>query len=232
MERLEETKMGKAKYGYGWVLKFILAAVLLGVGIYMVFANEVVYTITGVGIVIFSIFRVVPLLKSLNKETLRTINLIEIIFDTIIGGLMIYIALTRNLDDEAIWASIYRYALAFFFYARGLVYFNSIVFFGEKTEVPKFWVHIVALTLGAIIAVIPGFGYETVGLFLLFISLVGASYLGYDGFGGYTKYREFSKQLNEGKAKEAEQGIQAPGKNDQAKKPIGDEPEDKRPYVN
>jgi hypothetical protein len=224
--------MGKMKYGYGWVLKFILAAVLLGVGIYMVFANEVVYTITGVGIVIFSIFRVVPLLKSLNKEALRTINLIEIIFDTIIGGLMIYIALTRNLDDEAIWASIYRYALAFFFYARGLVYFNSIVFFGEKTEVPKFWVHIVSLTLGAIIAVIPGFGYETVGLFLLFISLLGASYLGYDGFGGYKKYREFSKQLNEGKAKEVEQGIQAPGKNDQVKKPIGDEPEDKRPYVN
>jgi len=223
--------MGKMKYGYGWVLKFILAAVLLGVGIYMVFANEVVYTITGVGIVIFSIFRVVPLMKSLNKETLRTINLIEIIFDTIVGGLMIYIALTRNLDDEAIWASVYRYALAFFFYARGLVYFNSIVFFGEKTEIPKFWVHIVALTLGAVIAVIPGFRYDTVGIFLLFISLLGASYLGYDGFGGYKKYREFSKELNQGKAKEAEQGIQAPGKNDNVKKPIVDEPEDKRPYV-
>ena len=224
--------MGKMKYGYGWVLKFVLAAVLLGVGIYMVFANEVVYTITGVGIVIFSIFRVVPLMKSLNKETLRTINLIEIIFDTIIGGLMIYIALSRNLDDEAIWASVYRYALAFFFYARGLVYLNSVVFFGEKTEIPKFWVHIVALTLGAVIAILPGFGYETVGIFLLFISLLGASYLGYDGFGGYKKYREYSKELNQGKAKEAEQGIQAPGKNDNVKKPIVDEPEDKRPYVN
>ena len=33
--------MNKAKYGYGWVLKFVLAAILLGVGIYMVFADEV-----------------------------------------------------------------------------------------------------------------------------------------------------------------------------------------------
>jgi threonine/homoserine/homoserine lactone efflux protein len=224
--------MGKLKYGYGWVLKFVLAAVLLGVGIYMVFADQVVYTITGVGIVIFSVFRVVPLLKSLNKEALRTINLIEIIFDTIIGGLMIYIALTRNIEDEAIWATVYRYSLAFFFYARGLVFFNSVVFFGEKTEIPKFWVHIGSLTLGTVIASVAGFGYETVGLFLLFISLLGASYLGYDGFGGYTKYREYSKQLNEGKAKEADKGIQAPGKNDNVQKPIVDEPEDKRPYVN
>ena len=57
------------KYGYGWVLKFVLAAILLGVGIYMVFANEVVYLITGVVIVIFSLFRVVPLLKTLKKGT-------------------------------------------------------------------------------------------------------------------------------------------------------------------
>ena len=225
--------MGKLKYGYGWVLKFVLAAVLLGVGIYMVFANQVVYTITGVGIVIFSVFRVVPLLKSLNKEALRTINLIEIIFDTIIGGLMIYIALTRDLENEEIWATVYRYGLAFFFYVRGLVFFNSIVFLGEKTEVPKFWVHIGALTLGTVIASVKGFGYETVGLFLLFISLLGASYLGYDGYGGYTKYREYSKQLNEGKAKEAEKGIEAPGKNENVKKPILDkEEEEKRPYVN
>ncbi len=47
--------MNKAKYGYGWVLKFVLAAILLGVGIYMVFADEVVYAITGVTIVIFFI---------------------------------------------------------------------------------------------------------------------------------------------------------------------------------
>lgn len=216
----------KMKYGYGWVLKFVLAAILVGIGIYMIFANEVVYTITGVAIVVFSIFRVVPLMKSLNREVLRTINLIEIIFDTIIGGVMIYIALTRDLENEAIWGYVYRYALAFFFYARGLVFFNSVVFFGEKTEIPKFWIHVAALTLGAVIAVSPDFDYGTVGIFLLFISVIGAAYLGYDGFGGYKKYREYAKSLNEGKAKEEQKPVE------EEKRPILDKEEEKRPYVN
>lgn len=226
--------MKKLQYGYGWVLKFILAAILLGVGIYMVFANEVVYTITGVAIVIFSLFRVVPLMKSLNKEVLRTLNLIEIIFDTIIGGLMIYIGVTKgsNLNNEAIWAAVYRYGLVFFFYARGLVFFNSVVFLGEKTEIPKFWIHIAALTLGAIIAVLPNFDYRTVGIFFLLMALIGSAYLGYDGFGGYKKYREYSQSLNIGKEKSEHVDDAQNIDKKVPKDKIIEEPEEKRPYVN
>lgn len=218
--------MGQMKYGYGWVLKFILAAILLGIGLYVIFAKEVVYTITGVAIVVFSLFRVVPLMKSLNKEVLRTINLIEIIFDTIIGGLLIYVALSRDLQNEAVWGYVYRYSLAFFFYVRGLVFFNSVVFFGEKTEIPKFWVHIAALTLGTVIATLPDFDHSSVAIFLLVISIIGAIYLGYDGYGGYKKYREHSKELNEGKQKEKEK------QQEEEKRPILDKEEEKRPYVN
>jgi len=217
------------KYGYGWVLKFILAAILIGVGIYMVFADEVVYLITGIAIVIFSIFRVIPLMRSLNKEVLRTINLIEIIFDTLIGAAMIYIVLSKRDLSEGIWSGVYRFSLAFFFYARGLIYFNSVVFFKEKTEIPKFWVHIVSLSIGAIIAFQPDFDYNTVGIFLLLISLVGASYLGYDGFGGYKKYRSYQKELNQekekNKPKEIDPVVPQPTIVDEKK-------EDKRPYVN
>lgn len=218
--------MGQMKYGYGWVLKFILAAILLGIGLYVIFAKEVVYTITGVAIVVFSLFRVVPLMKSLNKEVLRTINLIEIIFDTIIGGLLIYVALSRDLQNEAVWGYVYRYSLAFFFYVRGLVFFNSVVFFGEKTEIPKFWVHIAALTLGTVIATLPDFDHSSVAIFLLVISIIGAIYLGYDGYGGYKKYREHSKELNEGKQKDKEK------QQEEEKRPILDKEEEKRPYVN
>ncbi|MBU1092830.1 MAG: hypothetical protein KKH01_00060 [Firmicutes bacterium] len=226
--------MGKMKYGYGWVLKWILAAILLGVGIYMFFAAEVVYTITGVAIVLFSLFRVVPLLKSLSKEVLRTINLIEIIFDTLIGALMIYIGIVKgsNLANEAIWSSVYRFSLVFFFYARGLVFFNSVVFLGEKTEVPKFWVHIAALTLGAVVAVTPNFDYATVGIFFLIIALLGAAYLGFDGYGGYKKYREYSKSLNEGKAKDIQKDDAQNIDKAVPKEKVIEEPEEKRPYVN
>lgn len=212
------------KYGYGWVLKFVLAAILLGVGIYMVFANEVVYLITGVVIVIFSLFRVVPLLKTLKKEILRTINLIEIIFDTIIGGVLIYVAATGQMDNSELWKEVYRYSLAFFFYARALVFLNSVVFLGEKTEIPKFWIHILAITLGTYIAVTPDFSYETVGIFLLIVSLIGAAYLGVDGFGGYKKYRQFQLELNQGKEKQKEVELK--------KEVILDEQKEDRPYVN
>ena len=217
------------KYGYGWLLKFILAAILVGVGIYMVFADEVVYLITGIAIVLFSIFRVIPLMKSLNKEVLRTINLIEIIFDTLIGAAMIYIVLSKRDLSEGIWSGVYRFSLAFFFYARGLVYFNSVVFFKEKTEIPKFWVHIIALSIGAVIAFQPDFDYNTVGIFLLLISLVGASYLGYDGFGGYKKYRAYQKELNQEKEKNKPKEIDP-----ETPQPtiVDEKKEDKRPYVN
>jgi hypothetical protein len=217
------------KYGYGWLLKFILAAILVGVGIYMVFADEVVYLITGIAIVLFSIFRVIPLMKSLNKEVLRTINLIEIIFDTLIGAAMIYIVLSKRDLSEGIWSGVYRFSLAFFFYARGLVYFNSVVFFKEKTEIPKFWVHILTLSIGAVIAFQPDFDYNTVGIFLLLISLVGASYLGYDGFGGYKKYRAYQKELNQEKEKNKPKEIDP-----ETPQPtiVDEKKEDKRPYVN
>jgi hypothetical protein len=224
--------MKKNKFGYGWLLKFILAAILIAVGIYMVFADEVVYAITGIAIIVFSLLRVVPLLKSLNKEVLRTLNLIEIIFDVIVGVLITYIAFTKGdvLDSEPIWSAIYKYALVFFFYARALIYFNSVVFLGEKTEVTKFWAHIVIISVGAMIAVSSDFNYEVVGLIFLVISLIGAVYLGYDGYGGYKLYREKSLALNEGKSKEVEN--EAP-KDKPKKKPVIKEPEEeKRPYVN
>ncbi|MFA5380761.1 MAG: hypothetical protein WC296_02300, partial [Candidatus Izemoplasmatales bacterium] len=89
--------MAKTKFGYGWLIKWILAAILIAGGILIkLFEVQVVYATTGIAIVIFSLLRVVPLLKTLKKEVLRTINLIEIIFDTIIGGLMIYVVFSGN----------------------------------------------------------------------------------------------------------------------------------------
>lgn len=218
------------KYGYGWLLKWILAAILVAVGFYVgFFADALVYLITGIVIVLFSVFRVIPLLKSLNKEVLRTINLIEIIFDIIVGAGMIYIVLSEKDLTEGAWSAVYRFSLAFVFYVRGLVYFNSVVFFNEKTEIPKFWFHILILSIGAIIAFQPDFDYNTVGIFLLLISFVGAGYLGYDGFGGYKKYRVYQKEINAEKEKNKPKEIDPDSPQPHI---IDEKKDDKRPYVN
>lgn len=219
--------MGKFKYGYGWLLKLILAAILLGVGVYMVFADQVVYTITGIAIVVYSLVRVVPLLKTLEKEILRTINLIEIIFDVILGGVMIYAGITKpDTASWDTWLGIYKYMLAFFFYVRGLIFFSSIAFMEEKTEMPKFWFHIVALTLGPVIVLWENFKPSTLGWIFLFISVAGATYLGFDGYGGYKKYREYSKSINTSKKPEKHPEVEK-----ELPKPIKDEVEEKETYI-
>ncbi|QWC00019.1 hypothetical protein KHQ88_00130 [Mycoplasmatota bacterium] len=221
--------MAKSKYGYGWLIKWILAAVLLGVGIYMAFADEVVYTITGITIAVFSLFRVYPLLKTLDKEVLRTINLIEIIFGVVLGGVMIYAGLKGLDGDQAdTWSKLFRWFLAFFFYLRGLVFFVSTSFFDEKTEVPKFIFHIIALTLGGVIAMWEGFDASTLGILFLFISITGAAYLGYDGYGGYGKYRKYSQTLNKKPQKDVQVKYdkEMPKEDPQKEKELPDHPKD------
>lgn|SRR5690554_90678 len=218
------------KYGYGWVLKFVLAAILLGVGIYMFFAEEVVYLITGIAIIIFSLFRVVPLMKTLKKEVLRTINLLEIIFDVIVGAILVYASASGKVQGSDTWALVYRFALAFFFYTRALVFFNSVVFFEEKTEIPKFWAHIVSITVGTVIATWDGFSHETVAILIMIIAFLGTGYLGYDGYKGYKNYRNFQLELND--SKRAAKGERTRQEIEADINTILDEQEEDRPTVN
>jgi len=221
--------MNKPKFGYGWLIKWILAAILLAAGILMkIYEVDVVYATTGIAIVMFSLLRVVPLMRTLKKEVLRTINLIEIIFDTIMGGVMIYVVATQKADDP-FWIGLYGYLLAVFFYVRGLIYMISLYFFSEKSEPLKFWFHIICITLGPVIFTLTIMGQDiisTLGWIVLFISVGGGIYLGYDGYGGYRKYRETSKSLNESKRPQP-----TPNIDKELPKEIQEEPEKKQPYA-
>lgn len=190
------------KLSYSWLLKWILAAILIAVGFTMFFSKDLVFLVTGIVIVVFSLFRVVPLFKSLNKEILRMINLVEIILDLILGGIMIYVgvqALSTDWNPEAIWSSVYKYTLVFVLMVRGVVFLYSTVFLEEKTEQIKFWTHLAIFALGAAIIGIENFNEEWIAWLLLAISLFGGGYLIYDGTNGYGKYRKFSQSLNQPK---------------------------------
>jgi hypothetical protein len=147
------------------------------------------------------------------------------------GGVMIWVVFSGKSSD-AFWMGIYGYLLAVFFYARGLIFFTSAHFFGEKTEGLKFWFHIFCITIAPALFVLtmlgdPGEIISTLGWLVLFIAVGGGAFLGYDGYGGYKKYRELSKRLNE----EKNINKQAPEK--ELPKPIQQEPEkDKQqPFV-
>ncbi len=228
--------MAKAKFGYGWLIKWILAAILIAAGVLMkIYDEKIVYATTGIAIVMFSLFRVVPLMKTLKKEVLRTINLIEIIFDTLLGGLMIFVVFSGKLDVAgSIWVGLYGYMLTFFFLARGIIYFVSLFYFEEKSEPIKFWFHLICIALGPVILTLSILGEEIIpalGWMILFIAVGGGGYLGYDGFGGYKKYREKSKALNA--KKQAEKQAEAkPIVEKELPQPIKDEVEEKETYIN
>ncbi|MBN3490185.1 hypothetical protein JV173_01530 [Acholeplasma equirhinis] len=219
------------KPSYGWLLKWILAAILIAVGVTMFFAQSVVFMVTGMAIVIFSLFRVVPLLKTLNKEVLRTLNLVEILFDIILGGIMIWAGVdaynTGQLDP--VWGQVYKYTLVFVLVLRALVFLYSVVFLGEKTEQPKYWAHIIVLILGAMIVPIENFDHAWVAWLLLIISVLGGGYLIYDGAKGYGTYRRYSAELNQtkqvGKDKKIEKELP---KTDQ---PVIEKDDQDRPFV-
>jgi|AntAceMinimDraft_17_1070374.scaffolds.fasta_scaffold25531_2 peroxiredoxin family protein len=222
--------MAKTKFNYGWVIKWILAAIIIAAGVLTkIYEQNIVYATTGLAVIIFSIFRVGPLLKTLKKETLRTMNLIEIIFEFIIGVIMGYVGFFLGNPVPAFWVTMYGYMLTFFLLARGVVYFVSLYYFAEKTEPAKFWTHLLFVALGPVILTLTILGKDiisTLGWLLLIASLGGAVFLGFDGLGGYKKYREKSKALNTEKQKTKEPMVEK-----ELPKPLQDEVEEKETYI-
>ncbi|WP_025725262.1 hypothetical protein [Acholeplasma granularum] len=220
------------KASYGWLFKWILAAILITVGLTMYFQKPLVFLVTGIIIVVFSLFRVVPLVKSLKKEVLRTMNIIEIIFDFLLGILMIYVgyeAIKSGNNIDSFWSTVYKYTLAFIFITRGVVFFYSTVFLDEKTEQIKFWMHVLILALGAFIVGLKDFNEESIAILLLIISVTGGAYLIYDGSKGYGKYRQYSSELNNPKVKVKDKKIEKELPTTDKVKPEVDKD---RPYIN
>lgn len=214
---------------YGWLLKWIIAAILLVIGFTMFFNQPFVYLTTGVGIVIFSLFRIYPLLKTLKKEVSRTIHLIEILLALIVGSLMIYVgvlAVQNELQIDAFWGQVYKYGFAFILLMRAIVFFYSTTFLDEKVEQPKFWSHVGLIIMGSMIAASESFSDEWMAWLLLLISIIGGAYLIYDGAKGYGGYRKFSEALNEKKqAKQIEKRKNIDGD------AVIPEKEEDRPYI-
>lgn len=191
-----------------WLMKFLLAGILLGVGLFMAFDEEIVYLMTGVILVVFALFRLKPLLKSLKKEVSRFIHLMEALVTILLGFALIFISFQLTGDNSGIYTLIYKYGLGFVFYTRGVVYFVSTVFYNEKTKPLEFVVHIASLSIGTAIFFIVDFNPGLVGIFFLIISVIGSVTLTLDGYGGYKAYRIEMTQDETSTSKTKEKGIE------------------------
>ncbi|MBN2540625.1 MAG: hypothetical protein JXB08_03770 [Bacilli bacterium] len=223
--------MAKNKFNYGWTIKWALAAIIIAAGILTkIYETDIVFSATGIAVVIFSIFRVVPLMKTLKKEALRTMNLIEIIFEFILGALMIYVGIFVAKPIPALWTNLYGYMLTFFLLARGIIFFISMYYFEEKSEALKFWTHLFFVAIGPVVLTLTVLGNDIIkvlGWLLLIVALGGSVYLGFDGYGGYKKYREQSKKLNTEKQPKKEPAVEKG-----TPQPVQEEEKQEETYVN
>ena len=175
---------------YGWLLKVTGAALILGLAIFLEISKDgedIVSIFIGFAIVMYSIIRLVPFVKTQKSDLIKTINIIEITIDFALGLALILIplVLTEGFGDS----SLFGYFLGTYLLLRGIVHFYSVSSHHEKNDLPMFIFHIGAIMVGTILFYETAFDLAILIHLILVLSLASGGYLGYDGYNGYNSYR-------------------------------------------
>ena len=172
---------------YGWVLKIIGAALLIGLAIYLQFddGQKIVVTFIGAAIIIYSVIRLVPYVKSQKNDLVKTINIMEITVDVMIGIFMIVYILVISPEMD-----FFGYLFGPYLMIRGAVHFFGVSEGREKSDIYLYTFHVGALIVGTWILFYPN-GFEAALLLyvILIFSVIVGGYLIYDGGKGYKIYR-------------------------------------------
>lgn len=173
---------------YGWALKIIGAALLIGLAIYLEFGagEQIIVTFVGSAIIIYSCIRLVPFVKTQGSDLIKTINIMEITIDIMIGiFLIVYILF---ISDEM--GAIFGYVVGPYLIIRGAVHFYGVSEGKEKSDLPLYIFHIAALIIGSYVLFYDG-GFTAALLIhvILGLSVIVGGFLIYDGGKGYKVYR-------------------------------------------
>ncbi|MCF7926176.1 MAG: hypothetical protein K9L74_01180 [Candidatus Izimaplasma sp.] len=189
---------------YSWVIKFVGAALLIVLAAYLEFFNgeSIVIPFVGAIIVLTSFFRLVPYIKTQSNDLVKTINVVEITIDTILGlTLIIYTIAVGNLEE------VFGYILGVYLMLRGSVHFFSISTKDEESDYVLYFYHIAALIIGSYVFFSGNFTPGILIHIILVFSIVTGVYLTYDGYNGYKLYRYEKTDKSEKPIQDAEQEL-------------------------
>lgn len=186
----------KAIKNYGWAVKIMVAAILLALAVYLILNQDVGETIIavfmGATIIIYSVIRLVPFIKTQGSELVKTVNIIEITLSVVVGLILIIIPTATEIDINV----IFSYLMGSYLMIRGTVHFFSVSMHKEKSDAPLFIFHIAALILGSYIFTTFGkFDLAVILYVILIFSFGGSGFLSFEGYKGYKTYR-FQKTLS------------------------------------
>ncbi len=181
------SKLSTTVHVYSWVIKAVGAALLLALALTLYFIDVAVLieAFVGVIIIIYALIRLVPYVKSQKSDLIKTINIIEITLNILIGALFLTVALT---SEEGL-GQIFGYLVGGVLLARGMVHFYGLSSGNEEGDHVTYFFHIAAIALGTLI-LYRGFNSEDLVILFIVLALMGTAYLGYDSFNGYNMYRK------------------------------------------
>ena len=175
---------------YGWLLKVTGAALILGLAIFLEISKDgedIVSIFIGFAIIMYSVIRLVPFVRTQKSDLIKTISIIEITIDFAIGLALVLIPLV--LEDGFGDSRLFGFFLGTYLLLRGVVHFYSVGSHYEKSDLPMFVFHIAAIMVGTILFYESAFDLAILIHIILVLSIASGGYLGYDGYNGYNSYR-------------------------------------------
>lgn len=174
---------------YGWALKLLGAALLVALGIILEVrieqAKDVIVAFIGAVIIIWAIVRLVPFVRTQGSDLVKTINIMEITIDVLIGTAMIIV----QFAVEGGLGTALGYMLGGYLVLRGAVHFFGVSEGKEKSDLVLYFFHIAALVVGGIVLVSGDIDAAIFIHIILGFSILVGGYLFYDGGKGYKVYR-------------------------------------------
>ena len=174
---------------YGFVLKLLGAALLVGLAIVLEVkrdeAQDIVIAIIGAVIIIYAIVRLVPYVKTQGSDLVKTINIMEITIDVLLGAAMIII----QFAVEGGLGKALGYMLGAYLILRGAVHFFGVSEGKEKSDLVLYFFHVACLAVGGVVLVSGNIDAFLIIHVILGFSVVVGGFLIYDGGKGYKVYR-------------------------------------------
>ena len=143
---------------YNWLCEFIAAGALLALTIVLPFEKgvDLVYYLVGSLFLVFSIYRVYPILKRDKKWILRIVFIVEALLFLSLG-LTIIVVGSKDPEKAEELKKVLGYLIGTGFFVRGAVFFLGTSVFTESGDWITYFLHLVLLTFGVVIFTRGGF---------------------------------------------------------------------------